>query len=127
MSQGGASGSPVFPIDKNEIIGILYAGLEDHDMTLPTRDLAAHKHIHKVPTQFSFVVPAHFINKALEEAKKDPLFHLSPDTPKLKELIDQNDFEFFDPTQEKKLWNPEIITEAAKEKLKPNVKKLTKN
>src|SRR5260370_8790405 len=53
MVQGGASGSPVFLSESGEVIGVLYAGLNDPRVTLLTPDL------YTVPTNIRYVVPSH--------------------------------------------------------------------
>jgi S1-C subfamily serine protease len=73
MVQGGASGSPVFSSDSGHVIGVLYAGLNDRRATLaadtPTAgDQAEPKPIfYTVPTNISYVVPSHYISKAMEQ------------------------------------------------------------
>jgi S1-C subfamily serine protease len=61
MSQGGASGSPVFLCDTGDVVGVLYGGLNDYALTLKDKD------VHKVPTNISFVVPSHYLVRSLKE------------------------------------------------------------
>jgi len=96
MSHGGASGSPVFLSDSEEVIGVLYAGLEDIAQTvvLPQKkgqihDPSVHVHNHKIPTNLSYVVPAYFIEKMLEELHKTDEYKLPYDTPSLAEKLEE--------------------------------------
>jgi len=84
MTQGGASGSPVFLPETGEVIGILYGGLNDYSLT-------KNKDVYKVPTNISYVVPAHFIYKSLNLIAKDEYFTLPQDTPTLQEMLDSFD------------------------------------
>jgi hypothetical protein len=61
MTQGGASGSPVFDPVTGDILGVLYAGLSDIGQT-------EKKDLYKVPTNISYVVPYRFINLLLRWA-----------------------------------------------------------
>lgn len=63
MVQGGASGSPVFYPDTGDVAGVLYGGLLDSS---------------QVPTNISYVVPAHYINHFISEAFKVSDF-MNPD------------------------------------------------
>ena len=54
MTQGGASGSPVFDPGSGEILGVLYAGLNDIGVTKK-------KDLYKRPTNISYVVPARYV------------------------------------------------------------------
>jgi len=99
MTQGGASGSPVFLPDSGEVIGVLYAGLQDIKKTIkPTSknvkiiDPSTHSHLYKVPTNASYVVPSHFIISAKQKILTDKNFSLPSDTPSLKQLLEKRDF-----------------------------------
>jgi S1-C subfamily serine protease len=59
MVQGGASGSPVFLSESGDIIGVLYAGLNDPRVTLRNQD------VYTVPTNISYVVPSHYLRECL--------------------------------------------------------------
>lgn len=98
MVQGGASGSPVFLPDTGDVIGILYAGLEEDRRTksgLPNNlrrnveDLepAIHSHNFSAPTNISYVVPSHYIEKMLYQLKADRTMKLPEDTLTLHEFI----------------------------------------
>lgn len=99
MAQGGASGSPVFFPDSEEVIGVLYAGLNDIERTISIfsknkkeRDPSIHSHFYKLSTNVSYVVPSHYIEYLLNNIFKDDRFSLPEDTPSLKELINSADF-----------------------------------
>jgi len=62
MTQGGASGSPVFLPDTGDVVGVLYAGLSDLDRTQGGD-------VHRLPTNISYVVPAHAVRKTLMESR----------------------------------------------------------
>jgi len=98
MVQGGASGSPVFLPETGEIVGILYAGLEDNKQTksgLPRKikkeieqyEPSFHSHFISLPTNISYVVPAHYIEKMLDMVKDDPNLKLPEDTLDMDEYI----------------------------------------
>ena len=80
MTQGGASGSPVFIPDTGKVIGVLYAGLNDFARTVK-------KDIYKVPTCISYVVPSHFLINSLESIEDNPQVKLPKDTKSIDELI----------------------------------------
>ncbi len=96
MTQGGASGSPVFTLDTGEVIGILYAGLNDIQNTgseLLSNDkekIADHIHNYKSPANISYVVPAYIFQKMLKNIDKDKDFKLPTDTPSLKGLVEKS-------------------------------------
>lgn len=81
MTQGGASGSPVFSVDEPKVVGVLYAGFIDHH-TLPGTAVR-----YPVPTNFSYFVPAHYLRKTLEGIDKRPELKPEPDTPSLEHII----------------------------------------
>ena len=102
MAQGGASGSPVFLPETADIIGVLYAGLEETRNTIfgsPQNILndikniekSIHQHIFKTPTNFSYVVPAHFIEKSLEKILKDENYKFPEDTESFDEYLKTKD------------------------------------
>ena len=80
MSQGGASGSPVFIPDNGKVIGVLYGGLNDFALT-------ANKDISKMPTCISYVVPSHFLINLLKNIDNVPQVKLPKDTKSIDELI----------------------------------------
>jgi len=98
MVQGGASGSPVFLPDTGDVIGVLYAGLQETRQTisrLPSKiskdieklEPSLHSHVCTVPANISYVVPAHYIEKMLHGIKEDPNAKLADDTLTLDEYI----------------------------------------
>jgi len=64
MTQGGASGSPVFDPQTARVAGVLYAGLEDVGVTKG-------KDIYRLPTNISYVVPSHVLRNSLAALKQD--------------------------------------------------------
>lgn len=84
MTQGGASGSPVFLPETGEVIGVLYGGLNDYSLT-------KNKDIYAMPTNISYVVPSHFISKSLALIIEDPRFTLPPNIKTLQEMLDSFD------------------------------------
>lgn len=83
MSQGGASGSPVFSCDTGGVIGILYGGLKDIDLTLRGKDPF------KVPTNITYVVPAHYLLAAVREFEKNPNMTLPADAKSIDEMLSE--------------------------------------
>jgi S1-C subfamily serine protease len=81
MTQGGASGSPVFAPDRPAVIGVLYAGL--HELEESPRMPAPYL----VPTNLSYVVPAHYVEHMLEKIKAKNRFELPSDTMSLEEMV----------------------------------------
>jgi hypothetical protein len=80
MTQGGASGSPVFSNDSGAVVGVLYGGLRDFHVT-KRRDLVA------VPTNISYVVPSHYIEHALDAVLKNPDMKPDPDAMTIDEIL----------------------------------------
>ncbi len=100
MVQGGASGSPVFLPETGDTIGILYGSLEEKRKTksgLPKKirknieqlESSIHSHLFTAPTNISYAVPSHYIEKMLNEIKSDPSFKLPDDTLTLEEYLNQ--------------------------------------
>jgi hypothetical protein len=93
MVQGGASGSPVFLSESGEVVGVLYAGLNDARITLrrnaasPDRESEPEPILYTVPTNISYVVPSHYIRTALDQLKQ---FIVSPDDARTIEEMLQN-------------------------------------
>ena len=99
MTQGGASGSPVFMPESGDVIGVLYAGLQDMQRTLnikpkdPTRnDPSVHSHIYEITTNASYVVPSYYIVDMLAMISKDENFKITDETPSLKKRIEEGNF-----------------------------------
>jgi len=100
MVQGGASGSPVFLPETGEVIGVLYAGLEEtrHTKTgLPYEirkniekiEPSIHSHLFSAPTNISYVVPAHYIKNMIKTIKEQIKSKFPEDTLTLDEYIKQ--------------------------------------
>ena len=58
MTQGGASGSPVFNQETGDVLGVLYAGV--NECIFDTG-----QSIHRHPTNYSWAVPSHFLVNSL--------------------------------------------------------------
>ncbi len=80
MTQGGASGSPVFSSDSGAVVGVLYGGLRDFHVT-KEKDLVA------VPTNISYVVPSHYIEHALGVVMKNPDMKPDPEALPIDEML----------------------------------------
>jgi hypothetical protein len=63
MSQGGASGSPIFNSQTGEVLGAVYGGLFDDDKTSQ-----------RVPTNYTYGVPSHFIINSLAHVTTNEVF-----------------------------------------------------
>jgi Trypsin-like peptidase domain len=64
MTQGGASGSPVFSSQSGEVLGAVYAGLYDYDVE-------ANETKARVPTNYTYAVPAHYIAYSIPRVLQD--------------------------------------------------------
>jgi len=102
MIQGGSSGSPVFLPESGDVIGVLYANLEEKRKTkssLPQKyrkeielfEPSFHSPILASPTTVSYVVPAHYIEKMLPAIKADANLKFPEDTLTLDEYINRAD------------------------------------
>ena len=80
MTQGGASGSPVFLPKTGGVIGVLNAGLEDRQATEKGDSVL-------VPTDISYVVPSSFIQKGLDELRKMDCVKVPDDAQTLDEML----------------------------------------
>lgn len=83
MAQGGASGSPVFLQDDPAVVGILYGSLNE----LYFGNVQGVQVPYKVPTMFSYCVPGHFLQRALDNIHAQPELALPPDTMTLDEML----------------------------------------
>lgn len=81
MSQGGASGSPVFSPSAPVAIGVLYGGLDD------TESLEGTSTRYTVPTNFSYFVPAYILENVLQRIRKDPQLKLPDDTQTIDAMV----------------------------------------
>jgi S1-C subfamily serine protease len=79
--QRGASGSPAFLSESGEVVGVLYAGLNDPRITLGTQNL------YTVPTNISYVVPSHYLHRTLEELEKLNELEAPSDARTLEEML----------------------------------------
>jgi len=86
MVQGGASGSPVFLSESGEVVGVLYAGLNDPRETLRNQDL------YTVPTNISYVVPSHYLHRSLEELEKLNQMKAPSDARTIEEMLHAAEF-----------------------------------
>ncbi len=93
MTQGGASGSPVFEADTGRVVGILYGGLVDFD------ELERGER-YKVPTSISYVVPWFFLREVLEKVDDTEYLELPEDSRTLTEILSED---------------PEVLTEPIRE------------
>jgi S1-C subfamily serine protease len=81
MSQGGSSGSPVFSTETGAVVGVLYGGLHDFDVTLEQKEP------YKVPTNITYVVPSHYLKRALSEFLKDGHFAPPKDAMTIEDMM----------------------------------------
>jgi S1-C subfamily serine protease len=86
MTQGGASGSPVFRPEDGTVIGMVYAGLhetlnaEGHGIALRS----------SVPTNFTYAVPSTYIRLGIEQARSKPELASCANFPTLAERLAQS-------------------------------------
>ncbi len=83
MTQGGASGSPVFLCETGSVVGILYAGLHDVEISLKQRDIYA------IPTNISYAVPSHYLVNALRALDNLPEMQMPQDAMTIDEMINK--------------------------------------
>jgi len=81
MTQGGASGSPVFLSETGAVVGVLYGGLHDLEVSIQGKDF------YKVPTNISYVVPSHYLVRALEGVSKHPDMQPQPEALTIEEIL----------------------------------------
>ncbi len=81
MAQGGASGSPVFLSDSGAVVGVLYAGLNDLGVTLKEKD------IYRIPTNISYVVPAHYLAHSMDGYVKEANLQQPADAKTIDEML----------------------------------------
>jgi S1-C subfamily serine protease len=81
MVQGGASGSPVFSRLTGEVLGLVYAGLYDHE-------IGEQKNRQRIPTNYTYAVPAHFIVNSLPQIlQTDEFERTQKDAKSIGEII----------------------------------------
>lgn len=81
MTQGGASGSPVFLAETGGVVGVLYAGLHEFDIALDE------KTVFRTPTTVSYVVPAHYVAKSFESIIQNPNIQQPDDSQTISEML----------------------------------------
>lgn len=84
MTQGGASGSPVFPIDSPAASGVLYGGLNEPALVGSDQ----HAKLVSLPTNFSYCVAGRFLKDMVEFVHGQDEFRLSAETQTLAEMIE---------------------------------------
>jgi hypothetical protein len=97
MVQGGASASPVFISESGQVIGVLYAGLNDRAVTFrnATGDSGdvPEPIFYSVPTNISYVVPSHYIRNALGTLSEQlPGFATPSDAKTIEEMVQNAQF-----------------------------------
>jgi S1-C subfamily serine protease len=80
MTQGGASGSPVFDPSSSRVAGVLFAGLNDTGVT-KVQD------IYHVPTNISYVVPSHVLRGSLAAFMSNSEIGPAPGAQTIEEMI----------------------------------------
>lgn len=80
MSQGGASGSPVFLPESGKVIGILFARVYDSEKTAKGDWV-------RVPTNFSYCVPSNYLKHMMENHLPKLQLELPADTISLGEIF----------------------------------------
>jgi S1-C subfamily serine protease len=94
MVQGGGSGSPVFLSESGAVVGILYAGLVDSNVTFRKDSSSGAETVpepifYTVPTNISYVVPSHYIRRALENMSE---IKAPNDAKSLEEMLQKAQF-----------------------------------
>lgn len=90
MTQGGASGSPVFLPESGTVVGIIHAGLVDCDRTWgeePSSD-NGHEHRHGVPTNFSYAITTWQLSSLLASIGTQSDLTLPPQTRSFDEIVE---------------------------------------
>ena len=87
------------------MIGVLYGGLTDLDLTLRGKDPF------KVPTNITYVVPAHYLLSTLREFEKNPSMTLPVDTRSIDEMLE--DARLVNVFDEGRKWGIRQVDEAA--------------
>lgn len=93
MSQGGASGSPIFEAESGDVLGVLYAGVEEpRQIHIPSSGSQPFMLQYSTPTDITYAVPAYLIKTVIEKAKEDPKFQAQKvdDIKDYAEFIDKN-------------------------------------
>jgi S1-C subfamily serine protease len=80
MVQGGASGSPVFNPNTAAVVGLLYGSLTEWERTM-------HGGRIPIPTNISYVAPAHVIKRFIDEIERDNRFPAPNDAKTIEERV----------------------------------------
>jgi S1-C subfamily serine protease len=80
MVQGGASGSPVFLSESGQVIGVLYASLNDSSVSRGND-------VYTVPTNISYVVPSHYLRRSLEKLPQRAKLAPRSDAKTIEEML----------------------------------------
>jgi Trypsin-like peptidase domain len=92
MTQGGASGSPIFLTDAGTVVGILHAGLVDYSKT--SREESScdngqeHTHRHVVPTNISYGIPTWLLSTMMANIETQFDLRLPPETKSFDEIVE---------------------------------------
>ncbi len=84
MTQGGASGSPVFDPTSGSVVGILYAGLNDVGLT-------GQRDKYTIPTNISYVVPKHILHESLVAFMANPEVCVHPGAKSIAQRIAESE------------------------------------
>lgn len=85
MSQGGVSGSPIFLADNPDVVGVLYAGLQEtYSAQAQGIDVP-----YNVPTNLTYCVAGHFLRAAIEDIARRRELKLPEDSPHFNEALEQ--------------------------------------
>lgn len=91
MTQGGASGSPIFLTSSGAVVGILYAGLNDYSRTshdeLSSDNGQEHMHSHVVPTNISYGIPIWLLRTMMSNIETQFDLTLPPEAKTLDEIV----------------------------------------
>lgn len=83
MVQGGASGSPVFNQETGEVLGLVYAGLYNFET-------GEGRSKQRVPTNYTYVVPAHYIVNALPSISQNEIYSKTRNEAKsIKDIVNE--------------------------------------
>lgn len=86
MSQGGASGSPIFLTDSSDVIGVLYGGLQE----VYSAQVQGVKVPYSVPTNFTYCVAGHLLRASIKHIASDHKLEFPEDSPHIDEIREQS-------------------------------------
>jgi S1-C subfamily serine protease len=93
MTQGGASGSPIFLADAGTVVGILHAGLVDYNTTfrdeLSSDNGQKHIHSYVVPTNISYGIPTWLLSTMMANIETEFDLRLPPETKTFDEIVEE--------------------------------------